>query len=149
MRIRLERIDVERNPYLIWNSFIGLIATDYDELEPSQRFLHLVFVYESEVQNGGHLQYFENFGTIHLADTLEALIQVGAACQSSVLQGAGKQYLSRPRRGFKCKEEYVAAALEDEFGPFDIRFHRCLPDLIECLEAELKRNQDRFIEIVG
>jgi hypothetical protein len=42
-------------------------------LSAEQRPAHLVFWYESEVQNGGHFQYFENRGTEHLAATIEAL----------------------------------------------------------------------------
>ena len=49
-----------REPHLIWNAFIDLIAIeDYGDLSPIQRKAHLVFWYESEVQNGGHGQYFE------------------------------------------------------------------------------------------
>ncbi len=53
---------------------------DYDDLSPEQRPAHLVYWYESEVQNGGHLQYFENRGTEHLAAAVKALGSLGAIC---------------------------------------------------------------------
>ncbi len=59
--IKLTKSDVEEKPYCIWNAFVELLAShDYNELSPRQRAAHLVFWYESEVQNGGHLQFSEN-----------------------------------------------------------------------------------------
>jgi HrpA-like RNA helicase len=63
---------------------------DYDDLSPEQRPAHLVYWYESEVQNGGHLQYFENRGTEHLAAPVKALGSLGAMCQQQVLREAGR-----------------------------------------------------------
>jgi hypothetical protein len=37
-------------------------SEDYANLSEERRPAHLVFWYESEVQNGGHLQCFENRG---------------------------------------------------------------------------------------
>ena len=51
------------------------------DLTPEQRRAHLVFWYESEMQNGGHLQYFENRGAEHLEETVYALGLLGAKGQ--------------------------------------------------------------------
>jgi hypothetical protein len=57
-RILVTKAALRENDHADWNAFIQLLAlTDYDELAPQQRAAHLVFWYESEVQNGGHLQY--------------------------------------------------------------------------------------------
>jgi len=54
-----------------------------------------LFWYESEVQNGGHLQYFENCGTERLAETIAALGSLGAPCHQEVLREAGALWHER------------------------------------------------------
>jgi hypothetical protein len=64
----LTKGEVEKEPYRVWNAYVDLLAVeDHRDLVPEQRAVYLVFWYESEVQNGGHLQYFENRGTVLLA----------------------------------------------------------------------------------
>ena len=58
--IELEKAIVEKKPYLLWNTFIGIIAEDPSKLSDIQGLAHFAYQYDSEVQNGGHLQYFEN-----------------------------------------------------------------------------------------
>jgi hypothetical protein len=48
------------DPTIIWNTFIDLIAERAEDLDPEQRPAHFVLIYDFEVQNGGHLQYFYN-----------------------------------------------------------------------------------------
>src|SRR5436190_988452 len=90
--------EVQAEPFLVWNAFMNLLAMEqYSELAPEQRPAHLVFWYEHEVQNGGHLQYFENQGTQQLVETIEALKLLGASCQQHVLCEAGELWHSRQR----------------------------------------------------
>jgi Domain of unknown function (DUF4375) len=145
MIIQLTSEDVKADPNLIWNEYIGLIARDYRDLEARQRPAHLVFIYESEVQNGGHLQYFENVGTGRLEDTIDALEQLGANGQAQVLREAGSAYAIPSRVRIKTIEEFVAAELEGEFSGYDERFHECAPPLIECLETHLSLHLDCFV----
>ena len=145
MIIQLASRDVEADSNLIWNEFIGVVACDYEELEARQRPAHLVFVYESEVQNGGHLQYFENAGTSRIQETVDALKLLDATCQALVLKEAAEVYAVPSREHPKTVEEYVAAALEEEFSSYDERFHECSPSLIECLQTHLHLHQDWFV----
>ena len=79
---KLNRDLVRAKPYEVWNSFVDILATEkYENLDDVQRVAHLCFWYDSEVQNGGHLQYFENRGTGLLDKTLAALGALGAGCQ--------------------------------------------------------------------
>ena len=58
------REDTQRDPNLIWNQFTDFLAmSDIDHLDSAQRPAYLVFWYDSEVQNGGHLQFFLNRGS--------------------------------------------------------------------------------------
>jgi hypothetical protein len=147
MICHLEQDAIERDSNLIWNTFVGIIAMPYENLAPQQRPSHLVFVYESEVQNGGHYQYFENSRTDRLQETITALDHLGAQRQKAVLKEAGEAFLSRQRAHPQSAEEFVAGALEGEFSSFDARFHECVPSLIEYLEEHLRLNLSTFIQV--
>ena len=146
---RLSKGEVTAEPFRVWNSFVDLLAVEqYEDLSASQRPAHLVFWYESEVQDGGHLQYFENRGTKHLTETIEALGLLGALCQQQILREASDLYLNRYRIRIKSVEKFCETALEEEFGSFDSRFYACSPKLTKCLENHLSRNQSYFVEVV-
>jgi hypothetical protein len=132
----------------MWNEFVQIIISDYDDLAPAQRPAHLVFRYENEVQNGGHLQFFENGGTERLKETIAALGILRAHCQKTVLGEAGQLYLGRARSHPQSVEEFVATALEGDFSKFDSRFHECSTSLQTLLEQYLDRNLDSFVQIV-
>jgi hypothetical protein len=149
MKMRtLTKHEVEAEPFRVWNAYVDLLAMeDYRDLSSEQRPAYLVFWYESEVQNGGHFQYFENRGTEHLAATVEALGLLGAVCQQQVLRAAGELWLSRSRPRVQTAQEFCDMALEDEFDAFDSRFHACSPSLQQCLEAYLSRHQSFFVSV--
>jgi hypothetical protein len=137
---------VEEDPYCIWNSFVSLLAEyGYEELTQEQRPAHLVFWYESEVQNGGHLQYFVNRGVEFLDETIAALEMLGATRQQQILRDAGVLFMSRKRDPIRSVDNYVSLALEGEFNHFDQSFYECSPTLIQCLERHLQENQSHFV----
>jgi hypothetical protein len=143
------RQKVEAWPLNVWNAYVNLLAMEpYDELTEEQRPAHLVFWYESEVQNGGHLQYFENRGTEHLHETVDALELLGANCQKEILQEAAKLFRGRERLPIASVEDFVAAAHEGEFKAFDRRFYACSPSLPDRLKAHLALHQSWFVTIV-
>lgn len=144
----LTKAEIDAEPHLLWNAYVDLLANeDYESLSTEQRKAHLVFWYESEVQNGGHLQYFENHGTKHLAETIVALDSIEAAGQQQILREAGELWLSCERSPIQSAEEYSETALEGEFDDFDSRFHACLPTLEHCLETYLQAHQSLFITV--
>jgi hypothetical protein len=145
----LARKKIEKQPFCVWNAFVDLLAMEhYDDLSPVQRPAHLVFWYESEVQNGGHLQYFENRGTETLAATIEALGLLGATGQQQVLEEAGAQWLIHSRQPVETAQEFCDIAMEGEFEAFDSRFHACSPSLEECLRSYLAQHQASFISLI-
>jgi len=150
MRPRIfSKLEVEEKHFIIWNAFIDLIGLGkYDDLTDVQRPAHLVFLYESEVQNGGHLQYFENKRLRYLPETLVALGTLGAESQRLILREASEAFLSRERQRIQTVEQYCETALEGEFHDLDSRFYRCTPSLEECLKAYLARHQSSFVTIV-
>jgi hypothetical protein len=64
----------------------------------SQRPAHLVFWYESEVQNGGHFQYFTNRSDHHIEETIQSLNALGAhdhACSRKLLPYGDRPNVAR------------------------------------------------------
>src|SRR5262249_42667212 len=63
-----------------WNAFVDLCAMEpIDALTPVQRVAHLAFWYMSEVNNGGHFQYFCNQEHLNHCEVVTALRQIGAS----------------------------------------------------------------------
>lgn len=137
------------DPNILWNTFIDLLATeDYDSLAVEQRPAHLVFWYESEIENGGHLQYFENCGSERLSETIRALELLGAECQKNILAEAGEKWTNIDRIHPETVEEFVELALEGELEDFDIRFHECEISLNSLLESHLVQFRENFVQLL-
>jgi Domain of unknown function (DUF4375) len=120
-----------REPHLIWNAFIDLIAVeDYDDLSPLQRKMHLVFWYESEVQNGGHGQFFENRGGLRLRETVAALMELGLPCQAKVLSLAAEVF-----DGADAEADWADVLPRGMTGKLDEAFHSCTPDVTALCES--------------
>jgi hypothetical protein len=122
MKRTIERARLQQEPHLVWNAFIDLLAiSEYGDLSLIQRKAHLVFWYDSEVQNGGHGQYFENRGVSRLGETVAALRNLGLECQ--------------------------AETLPDSFiDELDAAFHGCTPTVTEALEQHLARHTTEYVE---
>lgn len=149
MKIRtLTKEKVAAADYLVWNAYIDLLAKeDLRDLSDVQLAAALVFRYESEVRNGGHLQYFTNLGTDQVPAVLEALAMLGAHSHHGILEEASAAYGSQPRPFIACVEQYCSTALEDEFVEYDNGFHACSPDLNHYLKEYLELNRDHFVLI--
>jgi hypothetical protein len=118
---------------------------DYEDLVEGQRVAHLVFWYDSEVQNGGHLQYFRNPAGRHAGEAIAALREVGAEEQSSILGDAIKRWDRGPRPRIETPEEFVAAD-QALFADLDSCFHDSDPSIHQCLERYLDDHESLFIE---
>ena len=135
-------------PYEVWNAFVNLLWTErFEDLSPEQRPAQLVIKYEGEVQNGGHLQYFENGRGEYLDETISALGIIGASCQQQVLREAAALWRIRARPRIQTAQQFCDTALEGEFSELDDRFHACTPALERLLEACLNQNCSRYVTI--
>ncbi|HXB59401.1 MAG TPA: DUF4375 domain-containing protein [Candidatus Acidoferrales bacterium] len=144
----LTKQQVAAEPFSVWNAFVDLLAREgYQRLSPEQRPAHLVFFYDSEVQNGGHLQFFHNRGTEYLEETIEALGLLGAALHQQILREADKLWLNRSRPGIQTLQEFSETAMEGEFDALDSRFYKSVPTLTEQLEAYLASHQELFVRV--
>lgn len=149
MRREVDLDAARAEPSAVWDAFIDLIATEeFESLSSIQRSTHLVFWYESEVQNGGHYQFFVNGGTVNLHETIEALHEFGLGGQADVLSQAADVWLASERTLPETGDEFASQALDDEFSKHDSAFHECEPSLIEALESHLEEHQDEYVALL-
>jgi hypothetical protein len=148
LKRRVSREDLQLDPHAIWNAFVNLLAhAEYEELNELQRAPHLAFWYETEVQNGGHLQFFENRPASLIAPTLSALQVLGAESYVPILDKAAGRWRSRLRQKSSTPEAYVEAALSGEFQDLDGAYYDAQPPMTQLLENYLNLKQDEFILI--
>ena len=132
-----------------WNLFIDLVVMEIpDDLSEIQKAAQLCFLYDGEVQNGGHMQYFLNQGISRLDDCIHALAVIGANKQADILTEAKKVLDQKGIADINTVEDYVAEALEDKFGDMDEAYYECQPDVASLLEAFISKHEDEFYEVM-
>ncbi|WP_078427614.1 DMP19 family protein [Alkalihalobacterium alkalinitrilicum] len=136
------------NPHEKWNQFIDLLAMeDYCDLTEIQKVAHLCFVYDAEVQNGGHLQYFLNRGTALVTETAKALEDLGANGQAIIFSKAINVLNSIEISNIESIEEYINEADEGKFFELDLEYYGCEPSINDYLEQYLQKYETEFILI--
>ena len=149
VRRSLKRSDLENEPYLSWNTFVDLIAlTDFEDLNEAQKPAHLIFWYDAEVYNGGHLQYFLNSAGRRASETVEVLSKLDLSCQKTILADAIAFATRNPIPEIESTAEFVAVAFEGRFNEFDLRYAACPIQLQDFLEQYLEQNFSEFIELI-
>ena len=149
--IILKKDDVDKEPYIIWNTFVDIVACgDIIEMNEIQRKASLCFWYDSELQNGGHLQYFENMsvnGTTDFQEVVEALIWLGAKNQSEILLKAIATRRKEKRGFIKNVFDFVRRAEEGKYDILDNEYYECEPEVTLLLEEMLRKYQNEFITV--
>ena len=106
-----------------WNRFVLRAVEEAPQIE-AEMPLYALFWYQSEVNNGGHLQYFLNVsepGEWQMA--AGAARGIGQEAVADNLAQAVALWQSADRSAPNTSEEFVDEALEDEFGHFDRKFY--------------------------
>jgi hypothetical protein len=144
-RIVITKADLETNPHAAWSAFIELLNFGSEVLQTKFQWpAQLVFWYESEIQNGGHLQYFLNEGA-DPAETVSALDMFGATPQARILEEALQRWKSRPRPGRDDPFDYFAMARENEFHDLDKAFGACAVPLMDVLKSHFEEHESEYI----
>jgi hypothetical protein len=118
-------------------------------LNDVQRLPQLVFRYESEVQNGGHLQFFENQRDELIQPTVEALVVVAAVPFADILRNAVNCWRSRKPRKLADVADCISAAKEGEFSDLDRAYYDQRPTMISFLESYVAANFSELIVVEG
>ena len=146
---KISKSELKGNNYLIWNAFIDLVAMeDEKDLSSLQKNGKRAFVYDSQIQNGGHLQYFENLRLNDYSEIVESLKSLNAPFHADILQRAASLYNAKARPVIEDKYQYSEIALEGEFDKLDSEYHRASPTLTELMEQYLHNNINEFIEFI-
>jgi hypothetical protein len=78
----ISKAEYEASKHSVWNAFIDfIISVNESETNDIQRKVYFCFNYDNEIQNGGHLQYFENTSDYKLEkykSVVDALKWIGA-----------------------------------------------------------------------
>ena len=148
IRRKLSREVIEKQEFQIWNSFVDLLALEIEQnLSEIQKHAQRAFWYESEIQNGGHLQYFENQRKKDYSEVIDSLNYIGAEKHALLLNKASGKLFGKSRKPIKDIDEYIERAKEGEFDSFDSEYHDIQPDMNYYLNEYLKKHQEEFIEI--
>ena len=142
-------LDKQHESWELRNALVDLaFLMPYDELSEMQRVLHLIMRYDSEVQNGGHGQYFANKGTEHLEELLQALQKVGANQQHDILKAASETTMPKRAKGIRGILGFVSYAEQNQKYDYDKQYYACKPSADELAIQFAKTNLDQFVKLV-
>jgi len=145
---KIDKETAENDQWAIWNAAVDMLAMeDLDLFSSIQTTASLVFWYQAETMNGGHLQFFENRGSAEVPATIDALKKMSVPQIGDILQEAIRLWESKERPPLETVDDFVAEALEEEFADLDRRFYEADTDLQNALENYVLANRDEFVEI--
>jgi hypothetical protein len=127
-------------------ALIDIACEDYEDLDSIQQVAHLALAYESEVINGGHLQYFHNRGTERCERTIEVLGQLGDHGHASLLTRAFERWTATHRTRPESIEEYHEVQMEMEFTDLDKEMFDSSQAISGFLDDYRKAHESHFVE---
>ncbi|MEZ5971179.1 MAG: DMP19 family protein [Hyphomonadaceae bacterium] len=132
----------------IW--WIANFYDSYGDLEESlkgfswpQRLVWAVMWHDSEVCNGGHLQFFDNSTGMIWPDALEGYEAIGRPDLAAVVREAVARFSEPPSRERIVRQEQVERD-EPEFDDLDRRFYDGEGGLRDALIAFIKKQPEAF-----
>ena len=133
----------------VWNAFVNLLAmSEAKDLSETQIPAFHAFWYESEVQNGGHLQYFLNRGADEATNAVRSLRTIAANQHADLLERALRSWQGFERDRPSTSEEYLMLeATDGEFSEYDDSFYAIAPEMNHFLQMYLDKNTDHFVRI--
>ena len=146
---KISRKELKVKDYLVWNAFIDLISKEEESnLTKIQQIGKRVFDYDSEILNGGHMQYFENTRLSDYNQIIDSLTKMNAIKQANILHRADEKRKSQERPIIKNKKHYSEIALEGEFDKLDNEYYRLIPTLTDLMKQYVINNTNEFVEFI-
>jgi hypothetical protein len=145
IKIVISRADYEGEKWQRWNAFVDWATkTEAKGLPGKLRGLFMMFWYDSEVQNGGHVQFLSNRGFEFATKTIQALREHGLETHAVVLFHSVNEISKKSPdiRRFIKKAEFINAAMSEEAQKADRDYSECRPPLIEYVEKYLEENKE-------
>jgi hypothetical protein len=130
---------------VFWNETVDYwVESDLSELPETHQQMFAAFFYDAEVNNGGHLQYFQNRGVGEATLVQNALDYLNAPELRSNFDRALQKYRAQQRPPIRSLEEYSEIAKEGEFNDEDDKFYSVKPGLWDLIEEEVIGNQSTY-----
>ena len=146
---KISRKEFEKFDGVRWNAMNDMCAlSEIRDLTPVQRIAHLLYWYMSEVENGGHHQYFLNKVDFNHVEVMRALAEVGARDHAKLLGDALRKVTASPLGTPQSVEEFLESEDAADLSDYDSAFARCKPSVCDCLQAYLDKHEADFIEWV-
>ena len=141
------------DPYAArWEEFLNfLVCEDYNNLTEKQKIASITNWFNNELLSGGFESYFYNLGKYQHDDVVNALIELEAICQNSVLKKVMEYYNEVRDRIPNDYDEYMIwneeAGYEKKITEFNLQYYDCRPEIeTELLERFLDQNESEFIK---
>ena len=131
----IERKELDIDPSArVWALVFYLADHPEEQTRSEFRLFWLAYIYDAQVLNGGHLQYFHNYGTEAVVPTLDALHTIGAHERAAILADCWSQVKLDPVDRVSSVEQYSELAMERSFDAEDSAYYAEKPELLELLE---------------
>ncbi len=124
------------------------VARDPSNALPVLRSIWLIWAYDAEVNNGGHLQYFHNQGLSDVPATVNALREVGAEEHARLLEACWAAVRLAPVSRVGTLEEYAEIARTRSFKAEDRAFYS-LSSAVDMLVQHKEAVLDELVEVEG
>ena len=148
IRRKISKKILEKEESQLWNAFIDILAMENEQkLNDIQKIAQRVFWYDSEVQNGGHIQYFENINLKDYAPIIDSLKLIGANNHAAILEKAAKIFFKDGRKKLTTVDELIDESLKEENLKLDSEYAGIKPDINYYLKEYLNKNINEFIEM--
>lgn len=118
----------------VWALVMYLAKNPNEQSREEFSSFWLAYVYDAEVLNGGHLQYFHNRGTEEALATISALRSIGAETQAGLLEVSLQKTQDDPVNRVGSLEEYSRLASERSFRAEDSAYYSGSRPVLELLE---------------
>lgn len=121
----------------------------FDQLTRPQQLYFAVSIYDSEVNNGGHAQYFVSSSGDHWRSALEGMTEIGAVARAGILHetvslfgSAGPSVENEPRHREIARFSRRQNKL---LGELDNKYYACDEHVDALLAQYALRNQEHFV----
>ena len=116
----------------------------YDQLSLPERVFGLIWEFESEVNNGGFLQYFRNSSGAHAPEIADALEAIGASATAIIveraLELAGQDIVWSNEDARQAAINRLPSTIREKLNELDQAFYKCQDDLTRLLYDYVKEH---------
>lgn len=120
----------------------------FAQLSPPQKHYYAVFIYDAEVNNGGHSQYFVNSSGDHWKLALEGLKAMGACSRAKILHDAASLFgADGPSEKNASRHRQLAAFSEQrdkQLDNLDSQYYSCDENIEALLAQYALKNKEHF-----